>query len=214
MTEIKKNYSKGEDIANSITHFLGAGLSIAAIALLAYRAAKYGSAKHVVAFVIFGVSLLLLYTMSAVYHMIPEGTKARKIFKILDHSAIYVLISGSYTPYLLTIIQGAAAWVLFGIQWGLTTIGIIFKVKFAGRFKLLSTIVYLIMGWMIVLVFNNLKTNLSPIALKLLIASGITYSAGTIFYMMKKVKYTHAIWHLFVMGGSVLNFLSVFYSVN
>lgn len=210
----EKSYSKGEDIANSITHFLGAGLSIAAIVLLAYRAAKYGSTKHMIGFVIFGVSLLLLYTMSAVYHMIPEGTKARKVFKILDHSAIYVLISGSYTPYLLTIIQGAAAWIIFAVQWGLTTMGIIFKIKFAGRFKLLSTIIYLVMGWMIVLVFKNLKMNLSPMALNLLIASGITYSIGTIFYMMKKVKYTHAIWHLFVLGGSVLNFLSVFYSVN
>ena len=209
-----KNYSKGEDIANSITHFLGAGLSIAAIAILAYRGAKLGDAKHVVGFVIFGISLLLLYSMSAVYHMLPPMSKARRIFKILDHSAIYVLISGSYTPYLLTVIQGAAAWVIFGLQWGLTTLGILFKIKFAGRFKLLSTIIDLMMGWMIVVVFKNLKMNLSPLALNLLIASGITYSLGTIFYMMKKVKYTHAIWHLFVMGGSILNFLSVFYSVS
>jgi hemolysin III len=207
-------YSKGEDLANSITHFLGAGLSIAAIAILAYRATKLGNAKHVVSFVIFGVSLLLLYTMSAVYHLLPQDSKARKVFKILDHSAIYVLISGSYTPYLLTIIQGISAWVIFGIQWGLTTAGILFKIKFAGRFKLFSTIIYLIMGWMIVFVFKNLKTNLPPLPLNLLIASGITYSVGTIFYMMKKVPYTHAIWHLFVMGGSILNFLSVFYSVS
>ncbi len=210
----EKNYSKGEDIANSITHFLGAGLSIAAIILLAYRAVKFGNTKHLIGFVVFGVSLLLLYTMSAVYHMVPQGTKARKIFKILDHSAIYVLISGSYTPYLLTIIQGAAAWVIFSIQWSLTTLGILFKIKFAGKFKLFSTIIYLIMGWMIVLVFKNLKMNLSPLALNFLIASGITYSIGTIFYMMKKVKYTHAIWHLFVLGGSTLNFLSVFYSIS
>lgn len=209
-----KTYSKGEDIANSVTHFLGAGLSIIAIGTLAYRGYKLGNIKHIVGFSIFGVSLLLLYSMSAVYHMLPQGSKERKIFKILDHSAIYVLISGSYTPYLLTIVQGAAAWIIFGIQWGLTTLGILFKVKFAGRFKLFSTIVYLIMGWMIVLVFNNLKMNLNPLALNLLIASGITYSVGTIFYMMKKVKYTHAIWHLFVLGGSVLNFFSVYYSIN
>ena len=207
-------YSKGEDLANSITHFLGAGLSIAAIAILAYRATKLGNVKHVVSFVIFGVSLLLLYTMSAVYHLLPQDSKARKVFKILDHSAIYILISGTYTPYLLTVVQGAAAWIIFGLQWGLTTLGILFKIKFAGRFKLLSTIIYLVMGWMIVVVFKNLKMNLSPLALNLLVASGITYSLGTIFYMMKNVKYTHAIWHLFVMGGSILSFLSVFYSVN
>lgn len=209
-----KDYTKGEDVANSITHMLGAGLSIAGIAILAYRGAQLGSVKHVVSYVIFGISLLLLYSMSSVYHMLPEESKARKIFKILDHSAIYILISGTYTPYLLTVVQGAGAWIIFGIQWGLTLIGILFKVKFAGRFKLLSTIIYLAMGWMIVFVFSNLKANLSPLALNLLVASGITYSAGTIFYMMKKLKYTHAIWHLFVLGGSILSFLSVFYSVN
>lgn len=211
---MEKNYCKGEEIANSITHFLGAGLSIAAIAILVFRATKLGGVKHVIGFVVFGISLLLLYSMSAIYHMLPYNSKSRRIFKVLDHSAIYVLISGSYTPYLLTVIQGVSAWIIFGIQWGLTTLGILFKIKFAGRFKLLSTIIYLIMGWMIVVVFKNLKTNLSPLALQLLVASGITYSVGTIFYMMKNVKYTHAIWHLFVLGGSILNFLSVFYSVN
>lgn len=211
---MEKNYSKSEDIANSITHFLGAGLSIAAIAILAYRGAKLGNSKHVIGFVVFGISLLLLYSMSAIYHMLPYNSKVRKVFKILDHSAIYILISGTYTPYLLTVVQGAAAWIIFGLQWGLTTLGILFKIKFAGRFKLLSTIIYLVMGWMIVVVFKNLKMNLSPLALNLLVASGITYSLGTIFYMMKNVKYTHAIWHLFVMGGSILSFLSVFYSVN
>lgn len=214
MKKSSDTYSKGEDIANSVTHFLGAALSLVAIGVLAYKGLKLGSIKHIVGYSIFGVSLLLLYTMSGIYHILPEGSKARKIFKILDHSAIYILISGSYTPYLLTVIQGAAAWIIFGIQWGLTTLGILFKVKFAGRFKLFSTIVYLVMGWMVVVVFKNLKINLPPLALNLLIASGITYSVGTIFYMMKKVKYTHAIWHLFVMGGSILNFLSVFYSVN
>lgn len=210
---MNKNYSKSEDVANSITHYLGSALSIAAIAILAVRAAKYGSAKHVVGFMIFGISSLLLYSMSAVYHTMKPNGKARRVFKILDHSAIYILISGTYTPYLLTVVQGASAWVIFGIQWGLTAIGILFKVKYAGRFRLFSTIIYLVMGWMIVAVFKNLKTNLDPLALKLLVASGITYSIGTIFYMMKKVRYTHALWHLFVLGGTTLSFLSIFYSV-
>lgn len=211
---MEKNYSKGEEIANTITHLLGAGLAIAAIAILSVRGAVHGTYKHVIGFTVFGVSTLLLYSMSSVYHMLPPNTKARKIFKILDHSAIYILISGSYTPYLLTVINGAASWVLFGFQWLLTTIGILFKIKFAGRMKLLSTLIYLFMGWMIIFAFKPLKLNLSPLALNLMIASGITYSAGTIFYMMKKVRYTHAIWHLFVMGGSILMFLSVFYSIS
>ncbi len=211
---MNKSYSRGEELANTITHLLGAGLAIAGIAILAVRAATYGNYKHVIGFTVFGVSTLLLYTMSSVYHMLPEDTKARKVFKILDHSAIYVLISGSYTPFLLTIITGAASWVLFIVQWSLTTLGILFKVKFAGKLKLLSTLIYLFMGWMVVFAFDSLKANLNPIALNLLVAAGITYSAGTIFYMMKKIRYTHAIWHLFVMGGSVLMFLSVFYSVS
>ncbi len=211
---MNKNYNRGEELANIITHLLGVGLAIAGIAMLAVRATTYGDYKHVISFTVFSVSTLLLYIMSSVYHMLPQGTKARKIFKILDHSAIYVLISGSYTPYLLTIITGATSWILFVIQWTLTTIGILFKVKFAGKLKLLSTLIYLFMGWMVVFAFDSLKTNLNPLALNLLVAAGITYSAGTIFYMMKKIKYTHAIWHLFVMGGSVLMFLSVFYSVS
>ena len=151
--------------------------------------------------------------MSGTYHILYPG-KTKKIFKILDHSAIYILISASYTPYLLTVIQGRAAWILLAIQWGLTLIGILFKIKYAGRFKLLSTIIYLTMGWMVMFVFKNLKINLNPLALNLLIASGITYSIGAIFYMLKNIKYTHVVWHLFVIGGSVLNYFSIFYSVS
>lgn len=211
---MEKNYSKGEEIANTITHLLGAGLAIAAIAILAVRGAVYGTYKHVIGFTVFGVSTLLLYSMSSVYHMLPPNTKARRIFKILDHSAIYILISGSYTPYLLTVINGAASWILFALQWIMTTVGILFKIKFAGRMRFISTLIYLLMGWMIIFAFKPLKLNLSPTALNLLVASGITYSVGTVFYMLKNIKYTHAIWHIFVMGGSVLMFLSVFYSIS
>lgn len=211
---MEKGYSRGEEVANIVTHLLGVGLAIAGIALLAVRAATYGNYRHIISFSVFGISTLLLYSMSSVYHMLPQEGKARKIFKILDHSAIYVLISGSYTPYLLTILTGAASWALFIAQWTLTTLGILFKVKFAGKLKVLSTLIYLFMGWMVVFAYEPLKNNLNPLALHLLVAAGITYSIGTIFYLMKKVRYTHAIWHLFVMGGSILVFLSVFYSVN
>lgn len=211
---MEKQYSRGEEIANTVTHLLGAGLAMAAIALLVIRGARYGNYKHIVGFSIFGVSTLILYSMSSVYHMLEPNTKARRVFKILDHSAIYVLISGTYTPYILTVLNGTAALILFISQWGLTTLGILFKVKFAGKMKLFSTLIYLFMGWMIIFFFRPLKESLNPLALNLLIASGITYSVGTIFYMMKNVRFTHAIWHLFVLGGSILAFLSVFYSVN
>lgn len=208
-----KNYSHLEEYINSITHYLGAGMAIAGLGFLVMKAIRLGDINHVVSFTIFGSALVLLYTMSGTYHLLYPG-KAKDIFKILDHSAIYVLISGSYTPYLLTVVEGRAAWILMIIQWSLTLMGIIFKIKFAGRFKVLSTLIYLFMGWMVMFIFKNLQMNLDPLALNLLIASGITYSVGAIFYLMKNMRFSHVVWHLFVVGGSVLNYLSVYYSLS
>lgn len=150
-----------------------------------------------------------MYVMSGTYHLLEEG-KAKKVFKILDHSAIYVLISASYTPYLLTVLEGRNRWILFAIQWGLTFLGIIFKIFFVGRFKILSTLLYILMGWIVVFVFKDLKNALSPVSLNLLIIGGVIYTVGTIFYAMKKLKFAHSIWHIFVIGGSVLNYLSIY----
>lgn len=205
-------YSKAEETANVITHLLGAGIAMAAIAILAVRASIYGNYVHVVSFVIAGSALLLLYSMSSVYHMLPVG-KGKDLFKRLDHCAIFILIAGSYTPYLLTVIDGKIGWWIFGIQWGLTLVGILFKLKYAGRFNFVSTLVYLFMGWMIVFVFKDLKNSLNPVSLKLLVASGITYSVGALIYLIKGVQYTHAVWHIFVVCASILGVLSVYYSV-
>ncbi len=201
-----------EEYMNSITHYLGALTAVYGMVLLIFRALNFGTTAHLVSFSIFGAALILLYSMSGTYHILQPG-KTKKLFKIFDHSAIYILISSSYTPYLLTVVEGKVAIILLCIQWVLTLMGIIFKIKFTGRFTFVSTLIYLFMGWMIIFVFKNLKTNLNSEALNLLLASGITYSVGAIFYLLKKIKFTHVIWHLFVIGGSVLNYLSIYYSI-
>ncbi|WP_319201819.1 hemolysin III family protein [uncultured Ilyobacter sp.] len=206
------DHDKLEEYMNSITHYLGALTAVYGLVLLIFRALNFGTTAHLVSFSIFGAALILLYSMSGTYHILKPG-KTKKLFKIFDHSAIYILISSSYTPYLLTIVKGKVAMILLVIQWMLTVMGIIFKIKFTGRFTFVSTLIYLFMGWMIVFVFKNLKTNLNSEALNLLLASGITYSLGAIFYLLKKIKFTHVIWHLFVIGGSVLNYLSIYYSI-
>ena len=196
---------------SSITHLLGAGMAISGLAFLIVHAVQEGGVKQIISFTIFGLSAIFLYLMSGIYHILPAG-KYRKIFKILDHSAIYVLISGSYTPFLL-ILGGITGWVILVIQWTLTSLGILFKIKFAGRFQTISTLIYLFMGWMIVFVFGNLKNSLNSISLTLLIVGGISYSVGAIFYSMKKVKYTHVIWHFFVIAGTTLHYLSIYHSI-
>ncbi|ADO82661.1 PAQR family membrane homeostasis protein TrhA [Ilyobacter polytropus] len=206
------DHNKLEEYMNSITHYLGALTAVYGLVLLIFRALNFGTIAHLISFSIFGAALVLLYSMSGTYHILQPG-KAKKLFKIFDHSAIYILISSSYTPYLLTVVKGQVAIVLLVIQWMLTLMGIIFKIKFTGRFTFVSTLIYLFMGWMIIFVFKNLKANLNSEALNFLLASGITYSVGAIFYLLKKIKFTHVIWHLFVIGGSVLNYLSIYYSI-
>jgi hemolysin III len=204
-------YSKLEEYMSSITHLLGAGMAISGLAFLITHAVQEGGIKQIIGFTIFGLSAIFLYLMSGIYHILPAG-KYRKIFKILDHSAIYVLISGSYTPFLL-ILGGITGWVILIIQWTLTSLGVLFKIKFAGRFQTISTLIYLFMGWMIVFVFGNLKNSLNSVSLTLLIVGGIFYSVGAIFYSMKKVKYTHVIWHFFVIAGTTLHYLSIYHSI-
>jgi len=209
--KVINSYLKLEEYMSSITHLLGAGMAISGLAFLIVHAVQEGGIKQIIGFTIFGLSAIFLYLMSGIYHILPLG-KNKDFFKILDHSAIYVLISGSYTPFLL-VLGGITGWITLIIQWTLTSIGILFKIKFTGRFQTLSTLIYLSMGWMIVFVFGNLKTNLNSISLILLIAGGIFYSVGAIFYSMKKIKYTHVIWHFFVIAGTTLHYLSIYNSI-
>jgi len=201
-------YSKNEEIANAITHGIGVLLSIAALVLLIVYASLKGTALHVVSFTIYGSTMLLLYVASTLVHSFPAG-KAKRVFEILDHSFIYVFIAGTYTPILFHIVQGSLGWVLFGIVWGLTAAGIVFKAFFADRFLFTSTILYILMGWCIVFAWKPLSTHLEPAGIKLLVIGGLLYTVGTIFYMWRSFPYHHAVWHLFVLAGSVIHFFAI-----
>ena len=203
----KENY---EEYLSAITHYIGAGMAVSGLIALILHSIKVGEKGYIVGSIIFGTALIFLYTMSGTYHILKIG-KLKKIFRVLDHAAIYILISASYTPYIFTVLTGEKKWIIFFAQWGLTLIGIIFKIFFTGKFKLVSTLIYLFMGWMVVFVFKDIKAGLSPASLNCLIAGGITYSVGAVVYMIKKIKFGHAIWHLFVIGGSVCNFFSIYY---
>lgn len=203
-------FSKGEEIANAITHGIGAVLSIAALVLLIVFSSMYGTAWHVVSFTIFGVTMFLLYFSSTMVHALPRG-KAKDLFEIFDHSAIYFFIAGSYTPFTFLVIQGALGWTLFGIVWGLAIGGTIFKSFFVKKYVFTSTLLYVLMGWLVVIGWNQIVVNLPPSAIFLFVAGGIFYTFGAIFYVWRGFKYHHAIWHLFVIAGSTAHFFCVFF---
>ncbi|WP_318036642.1 PAQR family membrane homeostasis protein TrhA [Dethiobacter alkaliphilus] len=202
------NYSPAEEMANAITHGIGTVLAIAALAVLVVFAALRGSVWHIVTFSVYGTTLIVLYLFSTLYHSF-RNQKLKAIFKVMDHSAIYLLIAGTYTPFTLIALRGPLGWTIFGFIWGLAIVGIILKVFFVKRFKVISTLTYVLMGWAIVVAFNPLLANLSGQGIRWLVSGGILYSAGAIFYLFKRIPYNHAIFHLFVIGGSVCHFLSI-----
>lgn len=199
-----------EEIFSSLTHYAGIPLGIIGGILLIIHAKKSENIGYLIGCSIYIFGVILLYSMSGTYHILNHG-KLKKIFKIFDHSAIYVLISSSYMPYLLGYFDGTTKWVIFFAQWGITLVGIILKIFFAGKWSFLSTLIYLAMGWMVLFVIKDLKALISPFSFWCLVASGITYSLGTIFYSLDKFKYMHGIWHIFVLGGSFLNYLSIYF---
>lgn len=204
----KHFYTIREEIACSITHGIGAALSIAALVILVVLSAMGGDAWRVVSFSIYGTTLILLYMASTLYHAIQhEG--AKKIFRILDHSSIFLLIAGTYTPFLLVPLRGVWGWSLFGVIWALAITGIVFKAIFIQRMKKLSVVVYLLMGWMVVIALKPLLSQIPKAGLWWLAGGGLSYTGGVVFYAMKSVKYTHAIWHLFVLGGSICHFFAI-----
>nr|WP_314781332.1 hemolysin III family protein [uncultured Treponema sp.] len=213
--KIKRRYSIGEEIANAVTHGIGAGLSVAALVLLIIRAVRYAppelKAGYVVGFTIFGASLIILYLFSTLYHALP--LKAKKVFGIFDHCSIYVLIAGTYTAYCLSALHGAVGWTIFGIIWGMAVLGIVLYSIFGSRVRVLSVITYIPMGWLIIFAARPLKEQLPLLSFRFLIVGGIIYTAGCIFYAMKKVKWAHSIWHLFVIAGSIMHFFSLYYSL-
>jgi hemolysin III len=203
-------FSKEEEISNSITHGIGVILSIAALVILIVFASLYGNVWHVVSFTLFGATMLLLYTSSTLLHALKPG-RAKDFFEIMDHSSIYFFIAGSYTPFLLVAVQSATGWTLFGIVWGLAIAGTIFKAFFVKKFLFTSTLLYVVMGWLIVFVWDDLVAIIHPTSLILLIIGGLLYTVGAIFYIWKLFKHHHAVWHVFVLSATVCHFFAVLY---
>ena len=203
-----KTQTIGEEIANSISHGVGAGLSVAALVLLVVKAAHTSGALGVVSAAIYGGSLVILYLLSCLYHALAK-TGARKVFQILDHCSIFILIVGTYTPIALNYIKGALGWTIFGIQAGCMVLGIVFNAINMERWKKASLVLYVIMGWMIVFSIKSILT-FPAAALWFLVLGGVSYTVGIIFYKKKQLKFFHFIWHIFVLGGSVLQFFCVY----
>lgn len=212
MKDKVKYYESKEEKLNVITHGLGLLLSIAALVLLVVYASKYGTVWHITSFAIFGASLIVLYAASTLYHYAKNPSLRFKL-NILDHSAIYVLIAGTYTPFCLVVLKGWVGWTIFGVSWGLALIGIIFKIFYIGKYDRISTIAYVLMGWVIIFAIKPLINEFPVKGLIWLLAGGLAYSIGAILYSRKSMRYNHAIFHVFVLIGSFCHFMAVFFYV-
>jgi hemolysin III len=201
-------YSRREEVANAITHGIGTVLSVAALVLLVVFASLKGTAWHVVSFSIYGTTMLLLYLNSTLVHSLREG-KVKDLFEFFDHSSIYLFIAGTYTPFMLVAIRGTLGWSLFGIVWGVALFGVAFKAFFVKKFLFMSTIFYIAMGWLIVIAWNPLSASVAGGGMTLLMTGGILYTLGTVFYVWRAFPFHHAVWHIFVLAGSVAHFFAV-----
>ncbi|MBN2307611.1 MAG: hemolysin III family protein [Candidatus Hydrogenedentes bacterium] len=201
-------YSPGEEVANSVTHGIGAGLSIAGLSVLVSLAAVRGDAWRVVSFSVYGSTLVMLYLASTFYHSF-RSPRVKRVLRVIDHASIYLLIAGTYTPFTLVCLRGAWGWSVFGIMWGLALIGVVSKVFLIGRFRILSVAVYVAMGWFVVLVLKPTLAAVPAGGIAWLVAGGCAYTFGVVFYAWKSLPYNHAVWHLFVMAGSISHFFAV-----
>ena len=207
-----KHYSPLEERINITSHAFGFLLSLVALALLTTHASLNGNAWHVVSFGIFGASLVVLFAASTIYHS-AKKPELRSRLRIVDHAAIYVLIAGTYTPFTLITLNGTAGWIIFSASWAMALTGIVLKLFFTGRFDLISTLMYVFMGWIIVFDLESLINKLSSEGLFWLVAGGLAYTVGAILYSIKKIKFNHAIFHVFVLLGAFCHFVSVYFYV-
>lgn len=201
-----------EQRLNCLTHALGALLSLAGLIVMVCLSAINGSVRQIVTVSLFGAALLLVYVASTIYHACPAGPIKQRL-QILDHCAIYFLIAGTYTPFLLVSVGGGWGWSLSGALWGLALVGVAFKLLYTGRFDLISSLIYIAMGWSGLIAIKPLLQNLPGGAVSWIFAGGIAYTAGVIFYLWDRLPFNHAIWHLFVLAGSVCHFLAVLFYV-
>jgi hemolysin III len=205
-------YSTAEEIANSVTHGLGIVLSIAGLGVLTAFASVFGSAWHIVSCSIYGATQIILYTASTLYHSIPLP-RAKAVFRVIDHAAIFLLIAGTYTPFTLVNLRGPWGWSLFGIVWALAIIGIALQNILIRQKTALTALPYIAMGWVVVVAIKPLMESVAPGGLALMIAGGLAYTLGSIFYIWRRVPYHHAIWHLFVLAGSAFHFFAILFYV-
>ena len=202
------SYTHGEELANAITHGIGVALSIAALVLLITFPALRGDVRGVTCGAIFGATLIMAYAASTAYHCM-RSESAKKLGRKLDHASIFLLIAGTYTPLVLVSLRGPWGWSLFGVVWGLCVAGVILKFFLAGRFRVLSTVIFILMGWLIMIAIKPLAAALPARGIWLLAVGGLFYTGGTVFYLWKSLRYHHAIWHLFVLAGSGCHFFSI-----
>lgn len=208
MAKKNREQTLGEEIANAITHGLGLVLAIIGMVVLVYKATTQGDMLHIVSGSIFGATLVILYAASTLYHSV-QTPRVKRWLRVFDHTAIYLLIAGTYTPFTLVSLQSSNwGWSLFAVVWGLALVGILYKLLAFGRFKKLSLGLYLGMGWLAVVAVKPLWDTLPPAALALMAAGGLAYTFGVIFYVLQK-RYFHSVWHVFVMGGSTCHYLAV-----
>ena len=207
-----EHHTRSEEVANSVIHGIGAGLAIAGLAVLVTFAGIGGDAWRVVSFSIYGATLVLQYFASAFYHGFSTK-KWKRLFRVFDHAAIYLLIAGTYTPLMLVTLRGGGGWSLFGVTWGIAVLGIVMTALFLNRFKLINLLNYVAMGWLVVLAFKPLIAALSIGGIIWLAIGGIAYTFGILFYAWKRIPYHHAIWHLFVLGGSICHFFAMLFYV-
>lgn len=205
-------YTLGEELFNSISHGIGFIASIVGLVFLTLFAVSYGDTWHIVGFSIFGSTLILLYLASTLYHSLTR-TRAVRVMRAIDHSAIFLLIAGTYTPFMLTVMRGSLGWTILSIVWGIAIVGILLKVFRFEKTHRIGLVLYLLMGWIIVLVFFQVVRTLPLFSLVMLFAGGFFYTAGTVFYKWDRLKFNHAIWHLFVLGGSICHYFAVISTV-
>jgi len=203
-----RSWSPGEEVAHSVTHGVGLLAAIAGLVVLVMMAAATGDAWRITACAIYASTLVLLYASSTLYHAL-SATRARPVLRMLDHSAIFLLIAGTYTPFALVSLRGPWGWTLLGIVWGLALLGIAAKAAFGARWPVISTALYIGMGWVVLVAAKPLVERVPPGAIALLVAGGLAYTGGVAFYAWTRLRYGHAIWHLFVIAGSVCHYLAV-----
>jgi len=210
-------YSQGEEIANSVTHGVGIVLAIAGLSVLTSFASVFGTAWHIVSCSIYGATQILLYTASTLYHSITHP-RAKAILRVLDHSSIFLLIAGTYTPFTLVNLRGPWGWTIFGIVWALALIGIslqafLMRRTWMRRKAIWTTLPYIAMGWVAIIGIKPVFESIAPGGIVLLVAGGLAYTVGSIFYVWKRLPFNHAIWHLFVLAGSAFHFFAVLFYV-